>query len=328
MCLFFFIGCSQNDTERTPVAVGETMWSYSFSASSAQSVFSEPSGALSSSNSSVVVQSASSLSQNNTQISASSLFSSQTYSSISSWIYTDSGFCADRCDNSVPAEPQIYSWVATGNITTYGSIVDPTPSRGGACNFGNTEIMQFAAINVHIIPGDNQGQWQGGAICGQCVEIRARTNHGWKTTIVRIVDKCPDDNCGIDLGGTATAEIMGDTPGRYSGEWRFVDCPESPLISDGNPHIYVKDGSSVWWSLIQVRNPPSSVVSISWRGFDQQTPIFLGRAVEAENFFSVPVSIMENNIQGILTVYYANGEVHSIETFSQEFSQAYNEIVL
>ena len=33
-----------------------------------------------------------------------------------------------------------------------------------------------------------------------------------RTTAVRIVDKCPDDHCGIDLGGAPAAVIMGAAP--------------------------------------------------------------------------------------------------------------------
>lgn len=54
------------------------------------------------------------------------------------------------------------------------------------------------------------------------------TAQGLKTTVVRIVDKCPDNHCGIDLGGTAPSAVMADGFGRYADQWRLVACGGHP----------------------------------------------------------------------------------------------------
>jgi expansin (peptidoglycan-binding protein) len=200
------------------------------------------------------------------------------------------GVC-QACDSTEPANPVVNDSEGTGSVTTYGSVSDPEPSRGGACNYGNTQIHYFAAINVNIESGDGLGQWQGGRICGQCALVRAETPAGYKETVVRVTDKCADQYCGIDLGGAPAAQLMGNRPGRYGGSWKFVSCDAMRGVSDGPASIYVKDGSNPWWALIQVRNGRGAVRAISWRGTESTKSGDFAYATEAENFFSVPEEV-------------------------------------
>lgn len=207
-----------------------------------------------------------------------------------------SGFCEGICDASPPSVPVLNDTGGFGDVTTYGNAAEPAPSQGGACNYGPTEILRFAAIQVSRLPGDMRGQWQGGRICGQCAEVRARTPEGWKTTVVRIMDKCPDANCGIDVGGLPARDLMGGRPGRYSGEWRWVSCSGHEGVSDGPPSLFVKEGGNAYWSLVQVRNAEASVLGIRLRlaslGAGPWTD--LAWATEAENFFKVPPAILQD----------------------------------
>ena len=187
---------------------------------------------------------------------------------------------------------------AYGNVTTYGDVVNPAPSAGGACNYGSTAIMRFAAIQVSVSPGDLQGQWQGGRICGQCAVVRVRTTDGWKSTAVRIMDKCPDGYCGIDLGGEPAREVFGTQSGRYSGEWTWVSCDGLDGVSDALPAIHVKEGSNPYWSLIQIRNPAERILGIRMRRADLAEGAEwrdLAWATEAENFFKVPIEILQDS---------------------------------
>jgi hypothetical protein len=195
-----------------------------------------------------------------------------------------------------------------GDVTTYGSVSDPEFSQGGACNYGSTGIRYYAAINVNQFPGDLEGQWQGGQICGACARVLVRTRDGEiRSTIVRIMDKCPDDNCGIDLGGAPAGEIMKDQPGRYSGEWEWVSCDGAQGVSDGPPSLHVKEGSGKWWSLVQVRNGPGAVLEIRARKvIDGEWQIFPW-ATEAENFLSVPVEILQDSGEWELEVIWRTG---------------------
>lgn len=196
----------------------------------------------------------------------------------------------------------------TGDVTTYGSPNDPEFSQGGACNYGSTGIRYYAAINVNQIPGDLAGQWQGGQICGACARVRIRTTDGEiRTTVVRIMDKCADENCGIDLGGAPAGEIMKNQPGRYSGEWEWVSCEEAEGVSDGPPSLHVKAGSNQFWSLVQARNGPGAVDEIRVRKTENSEWISLPWATEAENYFKLPVELLQDNEEWEIEVLWKTG---------------------
>jgi expansin (peptidoglycan-binding protein) len=199
-----------------------------------------------------------------------------------------------------------------GDVTTYGGVTT-APSGGGACNYGPGGITHYAAIQVHRILGDNQGQWRGGRACGQCAEVRARTESGWKITVVRIVDKCPDGHCGIDLGGGPASELMGDKPGRYSGEWRFVPCEGHKGVSDGETALHVKEGSNPWWSLVQVRNASERILAMKVRVAGSGAAwTELAWATEAENFFKVPVAVLQSPDEYELRAELPHGRAYAL----------------
>ncbi len=120
----------------------------------------------------------------------------------------DDGKCTD-CDSYTAADPTLTEKGGKGSVTTYGSVTAKETSLGGACNYGQTNIQYYAAIHVNVSPGDAKGPWNGGAACGGCVRVKAKTPDGWKRVTVRITDRCPDANCGVDLGGAPAADIMG-----------------------------------------------------------------------------------------------------------------------
>ena len=200
-----------------------------------------------------------------------------------------------------------------GDVTTYGSVSDPEFSQGGACNYGSTGIKYYAAINVNRFPGDARGQWNDGRCCGRCAKVRVRTSDGEvHTTVVRIVDKCPDDNCGIDLGGAPAGEIMSDQPGRYSGAWEWVNCDEYEGVSDGSASICTKEGTNEWWSLVQVRNGSGGVTDIRIRKIDGGSWMSLEWATEAENFYTVPEQMLQDAEQWEIEVLWDTGSRGSL----------------
>jgi hypothetical protein len=236
-----------------------------------------------------------------------------------------SGQCEGNCDASPPSIPKLLDTAGFGDVTTYGDVAHPAPSAGGACNYGPTGILNFAAIQVDRLPGDAQGQWRGGRVCGQCAEVRARTPTGWKTTVVRIVDKCPDANCGIDLGGQPARDLMGDRPGRYSGEWTFVSCEGRAGVSDGEPSLFVKEGTNAWWSRVQARNPAERITgmrirpvaagaNVAWTDMDWAT--------EAENFFGVPDPMLQDTALYELQAILPHGAPYSLRCRGTALAQA------
>ena len=97
----------------------------------------------------------------------------------------DDGKCT-ACDSYTAADPELTENGGKGSVTTYGSITAKETSLGGACNYGQTNIQYYAAIHVNVSPGDEKGPWNGGAACGGCVRVKAKTPDGWKHVTVRI----------------------------------------------------------------------------------------------------------------------------------------------
>lgn len=217
----------------------------------------------------------------------------------------DDGKCTD-CDSYTAADPELTENGGKGSVTTYGSITAKETSLGGACNYGQTNIRYYAAIHVNVSPGDDKGPWDGGAACGGCVHVKARTPEGWKEVTVRITDRCPDANCGVDLGGAPAADIMGDRVGRYSGEWEFVSCEGVDGVWGDSTSLWVKEGASEFWSIIQVRNPKDMVKSITILGEGGESRE-LEMVVGTENFWTVPQAVLQTESRYRVVVKYRTG---------------------
>ena len=218
----------------------------------------------------------------------------------------DDGKCTD-CDSYTAADPELTENGGKGSVTTYGSITAKETSLGGACNYGQTNIQYYAAIHVNVSPGDDKGPWDGGAACGGCVHVKARTPEGWKEVTVRITDRCPDANCGVDLGGAPAADIMGNRVGRYYGEWEFVSCEGVDGVWGDSTSIWVKEGASAFWSIIQVRNPKDMVKAISIYGIDTRDFYELEMVVGTENFWTVPQTVLQTDNRYRVVVKYRTG---------------------
>ena len=218
----------------------------------------------------------------------------------------DDGKCTN-CDSFTAADPELTENGGKGSVTTYGSITAKETSLGGACNYGQTNIQYYAAIHVNVSPGDEKGPWNGGAACGGCVRVKAKTPDGWKRVTVRITDRCPDADCGVDLGGAPASDIMGIQVGRYYGEWEFVSCEGVEGVWGDSTSIWVKEGASEFWSIIHVRNPKDMVKSITIYGVDTRDFYELEMVVGTENFWTVPPEILQTDNRYRIVVKYRSG---------------------
>ena len=305
------------DSDGSPAAVGEDSSSStevsSSSAepalSSAESSSASSSSAKVSSSSAVAVSSSaktvpsSSSAKTPAESSSAGVSSSSAKSEPES---SDSGVCTN-CDSFTAADPVLTENGGMGSVTTYGSITAKETSLGGACNYGQTNIQYYAAIHVNVSPGDDKGPWDGGAACGGCVHVKAKTPDGWKEVTVRITDRCPDANCGVDLGGAPASDIMGIQVGRYYGEWEFVSCEGVEGVWGDSTSIWVKEGASEYWSIIQVRNPKDMVKKIEIRGLDSDDAYTLEMVVGTENFWTVPVAVLKTDNRYRVVVTYRTG---------------------
>ena len=218
----------------------------------------------------------------------------------------DDGKCT-ACDSYIAADPELTENGGKGSVTNYGSITAKETSLGGACNYGQTNIQYYAAIHVNVSPGDEKGPWNGGAACGGCVRVKAKTPDGWKRVTVRITDRCPDADCGVDLGGAPAADIMGNQVGRYYGEWEFVSCEGVDGVWGDSTSLWVKEGASEFWSIVQVRNPKDMVKSIAIYGIDTRDFYELEMVVGTENFWTVPEAVLKTGNRYRVVVTYRTG---------------------
>ena len=218
----------------------------------------------------------------------------------------DDGKCTD-CDSYTAADPTLTEKGGKGSVTTYGSVTDKETSLGGACNYGQTNIQYYAAIHVNVSPGDDKGPWNGGAACGGCVRVKAKTPDGWKRVTVRITDRCPDANCGVDLGGAPAADIMGNRVGRYYGEWEFVSCEGVEGVWGDSTSLWVKEGASSFWSIVHVRNPKDMVNSITIYEANAGKSYELEMVVGTENFWTVPPEVLQTENRYRVVVKYRTG---------------------
>lgn len=219
--------------------------------------------------------------------------------------------CSGSCDAATPANPTTTAYGTLGNVTVYST----SASSNGACGYGSTSVMYYAAI-------DSSMEWNGGHICGQCMQVTLLTSQGEKSVVVRIMDECPDNDCGIDFGGSASGAVMVDGAGRYEGAWRSVSCVGQTGVSDGSPSLYVKDGASSGWSIVQVRNPNAAVTSIDWQNASNSSSSgTLAWATEAENYYSIPTSILGANASFVFTIHYSDGTTSTVTLTSAQLSQ-------
>ena len=313
---FAFVACGDS-TDGAPVAMGEDLSSSEMLAESSSSQESakplSSSAKISASSSSVKSESSSSekLAESSSEKVAQSSSSSsekpvQSSSSEKPAESSDSGVCTN-CDSYTAADPMLVENGGKGSVTTYGSITAKETSLGGACNYGQTNIQYYAAIHVNVSPGDDKGPWDGGMACGGCVHVKAKTPDGWKEVTVRITDRCPDANCGVDLGGAPASDIMGIHVGRYYGEWEFVSCEGVEGVWGDSTSIWVKEGASTYWSIIQVRNPKDAVRKIVFNELDGDKSYTLEFVVGTENFWTVPQEILQSNKKYSVVVTYRSG---------------------
>ncbi len=112
-------------------------------------------------------------------------------------------------------------------------------------------------------PGDldvaamNAAEYDGSAVCGECVAITGPKGN----LAVRIVDQCPECETGhLDLSQQAFAQIADVAAGRVPITWEVVACDVT-----GDVAYHFKDGSSQYWTAIQVRNARLPVTKLEWQ---------------------------------------------------------------
>jgi expansin (peptidoglycan-binding protein) len=148
----------------------------------------------------------------------------------------------------------------------------------GNCGFDpSPNDLNVAAMNA--------SEYAGSAVCGECVSITGPKGN----VTVRIVDQCPDCEKGhLDLSQQAFAQIADVSAGRVPITWEVVACNVS-----GNIEYRVKDGSSQYWTALQVRNSRLPVAKMELQSGGSWVDIM--RATY--NYFIVPSGVGPGSYQ-------------------------------
>jgi expansin (peptidoglycan-binding protein) len=127
----------------------------------------------------------------------------------------------------------------------------------GACSFEPSSDLDVAALGDALFAQS--------AACGACYRVKGPRGE----VTVRAVDLCP--GCGdthFDLSASAFAKVADPVEGRVKIEFEAVTCEVS-----GNLAFQFKDGSSQWWTAIQVRNHRLPIQSLEWKKDGRWVPI-------------------------------------------------------
>ncbi|HEX2569332.1 MAG TPA: expansin EXLX1 family cellulose-binding protein [Polyangia bacterium] len=111
--------------------------------------------------------------------------------------------------------------------------------------------------NDLLVAAIDAPQYAGSASCGECVDVVGPSG----AVRVRIVDKCPECGVGhLDLSREAFARIAELQLGRVDITWTVVSCNVT-----GSIQYHFKDGSSQYYTAIQIRNHRIPVQKLEWR---------------------------------------------------------------
>lgn len=160
--------------------------------------------------------------------------------------------------------PVLNDDVRTGEGTFYGA------TGAGNCSFDpSPDNLMVAAMN--------ETDYDSARLCGAYVEATGPQG----TVVVRIVDRCPECQPGdIDFSAEAFALIADPIDGRVPISWRII----SPEL-DG-PIVYrYKEGSSQYWTAVQIRNHRNPVAKFEYQTSDGQ---FKTVPREMYNYFVEP----------------------------------------
>lgn len=133
----------------------------------------------------------------------------------------------------------------TGEGTFYGY------GGGGNCSFPKPADILTAAMNAT--------DYDGSAACGSVIVV-TNENTGLSVT-VRVDDQCPECAPGdVDLDQDAFAQISDISAGRIPISWHYVANDQA-----GNIKLYFKEGSSQWWTGVQVRDHLYPISKLEYR---------------------------------------------------------------
>jgi expansin len=120
----------------------------------------------------------------------------------------------------------------------------------GNCSFPNSMFQPF------LIGAMNASQYGLADFCGSCAKITGPKG----SVTVHIIDQCPECKQGdIDLSPAAFDYLAPRIDGRIPISWHLVPCQNT-----GNIQFYIKEGSSQYWTAVQVRNHKNKITKFEY----------------------------------------------------------------
>jgi len=114
-----------------------------------------------------------------------------------------------------------------------------TYSGNGNCSFPVPDGVYTAAMNAD--------QYSGAKACGGLIKVTNQNNG--KSILVRVDDQCPECTKGnLDLTYDAFAQLEDPNVGIIPIKWSYVENDVDSI------KLIFKDGSSQWWTAVQVRD--------------------------------------------------------------------------
>jgi expansin (peptidoglycan-binding protein) len=151
---------------------------------------------------------------------------------------------SDAADASSSSSKDLTSSDGTGGVSSFptdGHATFYDATGGGACSFDKTpNDLNVTAMDLPEFDGSNA--------CGTCLQVKGPNG----TVTVRVVDSCPgcaDKSVNLDLSASAFAKIADPKTGKIDMTYAQVPC-----VVSGNIQYHFKDGSSKYWTAIQIRN--------------------------------------------------------------------------
>jgi expansin (peptidoglycan-binding protein) len=160
---------------------------------------------------------------------------------------SDSNKTSDNSNWNMSAGP--VTTIPLGEVRTGEATYYTFANGDGACMFGpSPDDLNVAALNAQ--------DWSTAAYCGACADV---TGPSGKVR-VRLVDQCPECPSGnLDLSPQAFQQIAAMDLGRVPITWNLVACD---VI--GPVKYRFKDGSSQWWTAVQVLNHRLPITHFEW----------------------------------------------------------------
>lgn len=146
--------------------------------------------------------------------------------------------------------------------TTSARVVGSSPTDGVATFYdadgsGNCSF-DASPKNLDVVALD-MAHYAGSAMCGACLQVK-----GPKASItVRVVDSCPgcaSTGANLDLSAEAFAKIADPKAGKIDIRYQLVSCDVA-----GNLAYHFKDGSSQYWTAIQILNSKVPVAKVDYQ---------------------------------------------------------------